>query len=81
MTVEQRVSELEKQVAKLKSSIKRPQTTVFVDLKAAGQMFALSSSYLRYLCNTGQLQGVAWKRGRKWLVHAKKMEERLCRLT
>ena len=81
MTVEQRVSELEKQVAKLKSSIKRPQTTVFVDLKAAGQMFALSESHLRYLCNTGQLRDCAFKRGRKWLLHVRKMEERLCRLT
>lgn len=79
LTPLRRIADLEAELSQLKEVLAagdhlRPITC---GLRSASKLFGQSVSTLRYLCQTGQLAGIAFKVGGNWLIHVAQYERRI----
>lgn len=87
--INRRIAGLETEFRKLHGRVRELEgsggTPIFVNLSGASKLFGMSAARLRYHCQSGKLEGIAFKvpSGRKdprgnatgnWLLHVRKLE-------
>lgn len=82
MSVRERLRDLQQQIDDLKEEVealRKEERPLFVDTERAARLCSVSTSWLRYRAQTGQMQEVAYKtkegNGGRWLFRLPALEQ------